>query len=376
MRSIVLLGVLCAVGCQKSDANGNAAPSASAQTTQTASVAASASSAPTVAAAGPHKVADIGDVPAWSADATTGGAKCTVDAASKAVIQPLSQGKDKTLSDGTADVNAMIAKTNAATCVATRKDLVNALNDGGYERYKAKSYTEADRWWRAALVARPSATTPRYNLACGLALEGKGKDAVWAIQEIARAAADGDASAVNFLEKAKSDADLVSVRDDADFKTAIAVASTAGGVLVGPRKEPETSVAAVKLLPGEFKKTKDNIGYTADGWITYSPALVHVWTWRPDASSELVVATIVDDPAKLGKPKGDMNQDYGGIGVFQRDAGTLKLLFAHKTGESPPSVAAKNKDVAYSFDTMCGTINGTLAWKDAKVVMKEQPCSN
>ena len=51
-----------------------------------------------------------------------------------------------------------------------------------------KAYTEADRWWRAALTVRPSAMTPRYNLACGLALEGKPKDAVWAIQEIARAA--------------------------------------------------------------------------------------------------------------------------------------------------------------------------------------------
>jgi hypothetical protein len=270
----------------------------------------------------------------------------------------------------------MIAKTNAASCALTRAQLTNALNDGGYERYKAKAYTEADRWWRAALVARPSAITARYNLACGLALEGKPKDAVWTIQEIARAATAGDASAVNSLEKSKSDDDLKSLREDADFKAALAVANTAAGVLAGPRKEPETAAQAVKLLPAEFMKAKDNIGFTTDGWIKYAPAFIHFWTWRPDASTELIVGTVVDDPAKVGKPKGDMNQDYGAIAVLQRDAGNLKLLFSHKTGESPPSVAAKNKDVAYSFDTMCGTINGTLAWKDGKVVMKEQPCSN
>lgn len=373
MRPALLFVVLAAVGCQKSNANGTPAPSASAPTTQTASVAASASSAP--AAGGPHKVADVGEIPAWAAD-PAGGVKCTVDAPSKALIQSLSKGTDKTLSDGTADVAAMIAKTNSMACAATRKQLTDALNDGGYQRYKAKAYTEADRWWRAALIARPSAITPRYNLACGLALEGKPKDAVWAIQEIARAASDGDASAVNFLEKSKSDDDLKTLRDDADFKAAIAVASTAAGVLVGPRGEPETAAAAVKLLPAEFMKAKDNIGFTTDGWIKYSPAFLKFWTWRPDASTELIVGTVVDDPAKLGKPKGDVNQDYGAIAVLQRDAGNLKLLFSHKTGESPPSVAAKNKDVAYSFETMCGTINGTLAWKDGKVVMKEQPCSN
>jgi len=373
MRPTLLFCALAVVGCQKSNESGTPAPSASAQATQTASVAASASAAPT--AAGPHKVADVGEIPAWSPD-PAGAGKCTLDAASKTLIQSLSKGTDKTLSDGSADVAAMIAKTNAASCALTRKELANALNDGGYERYKAKAYTEADRWWRAALVARPSAITPRYNLACGLALEGKPKDAVWTIQEIARAATAGDASAVNSLEKSKSDDDLKTLREDADFKAALAVANSAAGVLAGPRKEPETAAAAVKLLPAEFMKAKDLIGVTTDGWIKYAPAFIHFWTWRPDGSTELIVGTVVDDPAKLGKPKGDMNQDYGAIAVLQRDAGNLKLLFSHKTGESPPSVAAKNKDVAYSFDTMCGTINGTLAWKDGKVVMKEQPCSN
>ena len=250
MRPIALVLVFAVVGCQKSNESGTPAPSASAQTTQTASVAASASSsAPSTA--GPRKVADVGEIPAWSAD-PPGSGKCTIDAASKTLVQSLSKGTDKTLSDGSADVAAMIAKTNAASCALTRKELANALNDGGYERYKAKAYTEADRWWRAALVARPSAITPRYNLACGLALEGKPKDAVWTMQEIARAATAGDAGAVNSLEKSKSDDDLKTLREDADYKAALAVAGTAAGVLVGPRKEPETAAAAVKLLPGEF----------------------------------------------------------------------------------------------------------------------------
>ncbi len=280
------------------------------------------------------------------------------------------------MSAGTADPAALATELGATTCAVTRKDLATALNDGGYERYKAKAFAEADRWWRAALVVRPSFATARYNLACGLALEGKPRDAVWAIQELARAAADGDASAVNSLEKSKSDADFDSIRNDDDFKKAVATASAVGGVLVGPRKEPETSAAAVKLLPEEFRKAKDMIGYTTSGWISYTPALVSVWTWHPDATTELVLATIVDDLSKLGKPKGDMNQDYGGIGVFRRNAGALELVFAHKTGESPPSVAAKGKDIAYSFETMCGTIKGTLSWNGTTVALKEAPCSN
>jgi len=370
MRPALVFVFIAAVGCQRSNQSGNAAPSASAATTQTASVAASASAAPAVG--GSRKVADVGDIPAWAADPT--GGKCTVDAASKTLIQSLSKGADKTLSDGSADVAALIAKTNAASCAATRAQLTNALNDGGYERYKAKAYTEADRWWRAALVVRPLAMTPRYNLACGLALAGKPKDAVWAIQQIATAAMAGNASAVNFLEKSKSDDDLKTLRDDADFKEALAVANVTAGVLAGPRKEPETSAATVKLLPFyEFWRARDHVLHT---WIVYSPAVVSVWTWRPDASTELLVTTIIDDPAKLGKPKGDMNQDYGAIAVLQRDAGNLKLLFSHKTGESPPSVAAKNKDVAYSFDTPCGTVNGTLAWKSGSVVMDENSCGD
>lgn len=363
----LLLACVVCVGCSKlfGGDKGDAAIAPA-----SATVASSASAAP---ADTRRAIADIGDVPAWAPD-VSGVADCKTTAAAKTRIKELSSGKDATVSSGKADPTALADELGATKCASTRKDLANALNDGGYERYKSKAWSEADRWWRAALVVRPSSVTPRYNLACGLALEGKPKDAVWAIQELARAAADGDASAVNSLDKAKSDADLATVREDADFKKALEIASAAGGVLVGPRKEPETSVAAVKLLPDEFRKVKDEVGFTENGWITYSPALVQVWTWHPDASTELLVATIVDDPAKLGKPKGDMNMDYGGIGVFRRDGDALKLLVAHKTGESPPAVAAKGKDVAYSYDTMRGTFKGTLTWNAAThdVALKEK----
>jgi len=230
MRRSLILCASLALGCpSKSSTTETTSSSASSATPQTASVAASASSTPAAAAGASRKVADIGDVPGWSADPSSG--KCTTDAATKTLITALGTGHDKTISDGTADVNAMIGKTNASTCAAARKGLANALNDGGYERYKAKAYTEADRWWRAALVVRPSAITSRYNLACGLALEGKPKDSIWAIQEIARAASEGDASAVNFLEKSKSDADLVSIRDDGAYKAAILQASALAGAL-------------------------------------------------------------------------------------------------------------------------------------------------
>lgn len=102
-----------------------------------------------------------------------------------------------------------------------------------------------------------------------------------------------------------------------------------------------------------------------------------MWTWHPESGTELLVGTFVDDPAKLGKPKGDMNQDYGAIAVFRRDGGKLALLFSAKTGESPPTgVAAKGNDIAYTFETMCGTIKGTISFAAGKVTGKETPCSN
>jgi hypothetical protein len=220
---------------------------------------------------------------------------------------------------------------------------------------------------------RPSTIIARYNLTCGLALGGKNADADAELQELARAAAQGDASAANVLEKAKTDDDLKALRTDPDFKTAVA-ASTGG--LVGPRKEPETSTKVAALLPADFKKVKDELGVQPSGFVTYKPAVTNVWTWRPDGKTELLVTTIVDDLAKVGKPKPDINQDYGAIGVFKRDGEKLTLLVAHKTGESPPTVAAgKSNTVLYSFEAACGTLSGTLAWGATRVDLKEKTCN-
>ena len=164
------------------------------------------------------------------------------------------------------------------------------------------------------------------------------------------------------------------MRDESDFKEAVKAAS---GGLIGPRKEPETAAAAVKLLPEDYRKGKDTLGVTESGFVTYKPAFLQFWTWKPAEGTELLVGTIIDDPSHIGQPKGDMNLDYGAIAVLKREeGGKLKLLLTHKTGESPPSVGAgKGNTVVYKFTPMCGDLKGTLSWDGSKVVLKEQTCS-
>lgn len=130
----------------------------------------------------------------------------------------------------------------------------------------------------------------------------------------------------------------------------------------------------MKLLPDDFRRAKSwnpDIGPFVD----YKPAFQSFWTWRPKPDVELLVGTIIDDPAKAGKPKGDLNQDYGAIAVLKRNAGKPELLLVRKTGESPPAVAAgKDGTVTYAFGLPCGDLRGTLSWDDSKVVVKEQTC--
>ena len=289
-----------------------------------------------------------------------------------AKIKALTKGQDDGLSAGTADPSKLVADL-AGDCRSAQNDLATALNDGGYAQYQKKKYLEADRWWRASLTVRPAHVLARYNLACGLVLAGKNKDGLWALSELARAAQDGDARASNMLEKAKSDDDLKAVRDDAAFKEAVKASQ---GGLVGPRKEPETATAAAKLLPKDFREIQAPANWPGGSTITYKPAILNVWTWRPDDKTELIVTTIVDDPAKLGQPKGDMNMDYGGIAVFRREGGKLSLLLAKKTGETFPTgvAAAPNGGVAYTFDEPCGTLRGVLKWESGHVVVKEKSC--
>lgn len=320
-----------------------------------------------------RSVAGVGVVPDWSRGAGSK-AKCDAPAGTDAKMKALSKGDDEAIAAGTTDVDAL-ARELTGGCAITRRHLADALNNGGFVHYQKKAYDKANRFWRAALVVRPPHALARFNLACGLALTAKQDDALWMLEQLARAATDGDVSSANLLDKAKSDADLKSLRENARFTKAVAAAAQGVG-LVGPRKEPELASAAVKLLPEEYRKTKDRLGVSADGLVTYKPTILDVWTWRPKADVELIVGKLIDDPAKAGLPKGDMNQDYGGLVVVRRGAGgTPELLLARKTGESPPAIAAgKGGAVAYSFSEPCGELRGTLSWTDGKVVVKEQTC--
>jgi hypothetical protein len=314
---------------------------------------------------------DVGEIPAWAPE--KGNAKaCTAAASAKTKLKTLQKGEDSDISSNKADLEAL-EKDVTGGCKAAEKDLAEALNSGGFYQYKKKKYKEANRWWRAALVVRPSLIVARYNLACGLALDGATKPALAEIEELARATKEGDPSAANFLEKAKSDDDLASVRDDAKFKDALKASS---GNLVGPRKEPEVSAAAVKLLPEDWKKGGKH-PVTGEPTV-YKPALVSIWTWRPKEGKELLVATVVHDPSTLGQPKGDMNNDYGGIVVLERGSGgKYELLLAKKTGESPPTVAGgPGNTVKYGFYQMCGDLRGSLAWKNDKVVATQMSCED
>ena len=376
-RLLLAASLLTLVGCDVLDKLKNkGGDGADAATTAVADAAAPAAKA----AGGPdgtRNVDGIGAIPAWAPD-KAGAAKCVPSATAKARFKALEKGDEATISAGTADISPFVSEVSADDCFTSRKGLADALNNGGYKRYGAKKFDEASRWWRAALTVRPAFLLARYNLACGLALAGKGKDAVAEILEIARAANGGDASASNFLEKAKSDDDLKTVREDALFKDALKLSQ---GVLIGPRKgssEPEVGAKAVPLLPEEFRKVKDTAGVTDTGFVTFKPAVVNIWTWHPNASTELTVTSITDDPATLGKPRGgDLGFFYGGLAVYRRDGEKLTLLLSRKTGEVPPAIAAaKNGSVAYTFDTPCGTLSGTLTWNGAKVEVREKTCQD
>lgn len=311
----------------------------------------------------------VGDVPAWAPDKPS--AKCTMSPAAKGKIGPLAKG------DGAAalaDVPKLVAETGADTCFPTRKSLAQALNDGGFKKYSAKDLESAKTFWRAALMVRPSMVIARYNYACALALTNKPQEAVAQIAELARVAGE-DPAAQNYLEKSKSDDDLKSVRSDPAFQKAL---SASNATLVGPRKEPETAAKAIALLPEDYRKKKVSTDFVPSGVMTYKPAVQHFWTWRPGASTELLVATIVDDPGHAGQPKGDTNFDYGAIAVFRREGDKLTLLKAQKTGESPPTAvgAGKGNTVTYAFDEACGGLTGTLSWNGSGVVVKEKTCQD
>lgn len=376
-RSLLLaLGlVTCLAGCNLLDKKlGKDSGAASADDGSAPSTKAASAGAPS--GDGVHTVDGVGAIVAWAPDKGHS-AKCTPSAAATARFKAIEKGDDAQLIAGTADAAALMKEVGGDTCFAARKGLADALNNGGYKRYGLKKFDEANRFWRTSLAVRPAFLLARYNLACGLALAGHGKDAVTEILEIARASKEGDASASNFLEKAKTDDDLKSVREDGSFKEALHVSQ---GTLIGPRRgasEPEVGRKAIPLLPEEFRKVKDTAGITTTGFITFKPAIVNIWTWHPDKATELVATTITDDPARLGKPHGDTEPTYGALAIYRRDGEKLSLLLAHKTADLPPALAAgKNGSVAYTFEAACGTLSGTLSFTGKAVDVKEKRCED
>jgi hypothetical protein len=325
----------------------------------------------------PATIEGVGTVPAWGLDQTT--RRCVALPESKAKIEAVRKESDvplaSALAAGHVDLATFVKDTGADACIVTRRLLANALEEAGRTRRDAKKIDEANHYWRAALVVRPSLIAARYDLARGLSLAGKGDAAVAQLAELARAAGEADANAAIALEQAKTEKDLESVRALPAFDAAVKVSNAAS--LVGPRKDPDTSTKAVALLPEDLKKRQDDIGATPNrAIVTYKPAFTKFWTWHPEPSTELLVATVVDDPSKIGQPKADVTLDYGAIAILRKDAtGKVTLLTIRKTGDSPPTVAGgKNGSVIYSFEQVCGGLSGTLTWNGKSVDMNEKSC--
>ena len=330
--------------------------------------------------AGPSaKIEGVGDVPAWALDRTT--KRCSTSAETRAKLDAIAKGSDATLATslaaGSTDVTTLANDVGADACIATRRALANALTEAGRARYEAKKTDEANRFWRAALTVRPSLVIARYYLARGLALAGKPEATAVQLSELARAAQAGDANAVNFLGSVKDDKDFASVREQAAFEAAVGAADAGSPHRLAPLKRPEVFASAVALLPEEFKKLQDDIGATPNrAIVTFKPALTNVWSWQTDAAGDLLVASVVDDPKRVGQPKADVTLDYGAIAVLRRDtSGKLTLLTVRKTGYAQPAVAAgKNGSVIYSFEQVCGGLSGTLTWNGTSVDMNEKSC--
>jgi hypothetical protein len=330
--------------------------------------------------AGPiARIEGVGEVPGWMLDRTT--KRCSTSAETRAKLDAIAKGNDAPLATalaaGSTDVTALANDLGADACISTRRALANALTEAGRGRSEGKKIDEANRYWRAALTIRPSLVIARFYLARGLALAGKPEAAAVQVSELARAAEAGDANAVNLLGSVRDDKDFASVREQAAFEAAVGASDAGSARRLSPLKRPEVLASAVALLPEEFKKLQDDIGATPNRAIlTFKPAFTNVWLWQTDAAGELLVASVVDDPKKVGQPKADVTLDYGAIAVLRREpSGKLTLLTVRKTGYAQPAVAGgKNGTVIYSFEQVCGSLSGTLTWNGASVDMNEKSC--
>ncbi len=381
MRLTGLLLVVCALGCPKAPEKSDESKS----TTKAAATGEEKKAAPDdepeaksekkkakKAEDKGRKIAGV-VVPAWSKEEPHP-EKCKPTAEQQKTIDRLMKGDDDAVTDGTIDLEKLTTDV-VGSCAAMKPRLAMSLNSGGFMKYSKKKYDEADRWWARALVIDPALTVARYNLASGLALEGKTADAIWALQELARAADDGDAAASNYLDKAKTDKDLDSLRDDKGFKEAV---SHAQGGLVGPRKEPELAAQLPALLPKEWREDTIDDGVGNEVKVAYKPTLVDVWTWRPNESTELLVGRVAMNPAavaKIANPEKGGGVDanaWGGIVVMKLEGKKPKVLLARKTGGNAPQAIAAGKQGTVIYTFMWGPLggaptNGSLQHSDGKV---------
>jgi hypothetical protein len=363
--------ILSVLACKQESEQPKAAGAAPSAVSSAAQAPAPTASAADTLAPVARDVASVGSVPAFAEARQLAGACEPKD---RARLERLRRGEDDAVTAGTASVDQLVSGVFGG-CEAARTDLAKALNEGGLQHHKSKRYGEATRWWTTALRVDPSHIRARYNLACALALSGKREDSLWALSELSRAAGAGNGQAAEQLQKARTDSDLESLHALPRFAKIVAATSasdagTAG--LSGPRKDPTLSAGAVKLLPREFHEV-----YASDikQNVKYKPALVDVRTWIPEAGTEILVATLIDDLGRIGRGLNDINNHYAGIAAFRRKDGKLTLLYAKKIGDELPTVTlGKGGTVAYSSELECGITRGSLAWAGGHLSVKHEDC--
>lgn len=366
---LLALGLSCAACKKESTKDRGAAPATSPAVGSVAQPVVAPAHSARAAAAPVREVVGVGPVPPYGAPGDGAGDCATKDAAR---LGRLRRGQDDAVTDAAISTEQLVAEVLSG-CTGGCAELATALNEGGLQHHRAKRYTESSRWWSAALRVNPAHLLARSNLACALALSGKPDDALWALSELAQAAAAGNAQAAQQLAKVSSDSDLESLRGLPRFKELVAAsgASVAGAPgLSAPRQDAALSAEAVKLLPRDFHELTNS----EQRKIEYSPALVDVRSWVPEAGTELFVARVIDDPRRLGAPTRDINDNYAGLAVFRRTDGKLALLHAQKTGDELPDVASKVGAVVYEVQLPCGITRGTLAYRAGRLNAKHEDC--
>lgn len=375
LRHWGVLGFLGMLGCSKTEPETTAPPPAAENTKTLTSAAPAPTSvapeaqqpAPTASAAS-RSIVGLGEVADWAPNKSAPG-ECPITNATR--LAAINRGDDAEVATGEADAKSLLAAVSG-DCPAGRAKLATALNTGAFALYKNRNLEAASHFWAATLNVDPAHIKARYNLACALALSGHGEDALWALGGVARAAKSGDSDATTQLAKARDDSDLAKLREMPQFIQLVGAGPNTAAVFEGPRQDAGLSAQAVKLLPREYHEDRSPSGEL----VHYKPALAQVWTWRPSEQVDLVVATVIDDLARIGKPVEDLNDNYWGIAVFRKEGEKLTFLDARKVGDEAPDVSAgPGGSVLYSNDDLnCGMLRGQLSWRGGKLVVGHDIC--